>query len=49
MVDNDGPKRTDSIGPWVGLSLRDFGAVRCECLINLIEFSINSLKVGSFT
>ena len=36
-------------GPWVGLSLRDFEAIRPGFFINLAEFSINSLKMGSFT
>ena len=42
-------KITDSIGPWVGLSLRDFEAVGPEFFINLVEFSINPLKKGSLT
>ena len=36
-------------GSWVGLSLRDFEAIRPELFIKLAEFSINSLKMGSFT
>ena len=36
-------------GPWVGLSLRDFEAIRPELFINLAEFYINSLKMGSVT